>query len=101
MLHEAHNIEADSFGSEDNSNEEENQMEIKQNTSESDNNEESAGPIDLNEKPSKKKKRGILYLSSIPKYMNVTILRDMLSQYATIGRIFLHPSKLSGEFQAI
>lgn len=45
----------------------------------------------------KKKKRGIIYISSIPKYMNVTILREMLSQYAKIGRIFLQPGKLSGQ----
>lgn len=45
----------------------------------------------------KKRKRGIIYISSIPKYMNVTILREMLSQYAKIGRIFLQPGKLSGE----
>lgn len=42
----------------------------------------------------KKKKRGIIYLSTIPKHMNVTILREMLSQYATVGRIFLQPEKL-------
>lgn len=45
----------------------------------------------------KKRKRGIIYISSIPKYMNVTILREMLSEYAKIGRIFLQPGKLTGE----
>lgn len=60
---------------------------------------DAAGPsgLDAAEKPPKKKKRGIIYISSIPKYMNVTILREMLSQYAKIGRIFLQPGKLSGE----
>lgn len=53
--------------------------------------------IESKEKPEKKKKRGIIYISSIPKYMNVTILREMLSEYAKIGRIFLQPGKLSGE----
>lgn len=102
MLEKAHNIEADSSGSEDNSAEEENQMETEQNNSESDNDEPAAEPSGLNEKRSKKKKkRGIIYLSSIPKYMNVTILREMLSQYAKIGRIFLQPGKLSGEFQTL
>lgn len=58
-----------------------------------------AGPsgLDADERPPKKKKRGIIYISSIPKYMNVTILREMLSQYAKICRIFLQPGKLSGE----
>lgn len=53
--------------------------------------------LDATEKPQKKKKRGIIYISSIPKFMNVTILREMLSQHAKIGRIFLQPGKLSGE----
>lgn len=45
----------------------------------------------------KKKKRGIIYISSIPKHMNVTILREILSQYAKIGRMFLQPEKLPGK----
>lgn len=57
--------------------------------------------LDAAEKPPKKKKRGIIYISSIPKYMNVTILREMLSQHAKIGRIFLQPGKLSGELNSI
>lgn len=102
MLKKAQNIEANSSGLEDSGSvEEENQMETEQNNSESDNDEEIAGPSGLNEKPSTKKKRGILYFSSIPKYMNVTILREMLSQYAKIGRIFLQPGKLTGEFQTV
>lgn len=50
------------------------------------------------EKPAKKKKRGIIYVSSIPKHMNVTIMREMLSQYAKLGRVFLQPGKLPGRF---
>lgn len=63
-------------------------------------NDKVAGPSGLqsNEKPKKRKKRGIIYISSIPKFMNVTILREMLSQYAKIGRVFLQPDKLSREF---
>lgn len=49
------------------------------------------------EKSAKKKKRGIIYISTIPKYMNVTILREMLGQYAKIGRVFLQPGKLTGK----
>lgn len=59
---------------------------------------EEAGPSGAGEKPEKKKKRGIIYISSIPKYMNVTILREMLGEYAKIGRVFLQPGKLSGKF---
>lgn len=51
------------------------------------------------DKPKKKRKRGIIYISSIPKHMNVTILREMLGQYAKISRIYLQPEKLSGIHQ--
>jgi len=37
----------------------------------------------------KTRKKGIVYLSSIPKYMNVTKLREVLGQYGEIGRVFL------------
>lgn len=40
----------------------------------------------------KKRKKGIVYLSSIPKYMNVTKLRELLGDYGEIGRLFLQPS---------
>lgn len=69
----------------------ENQMEIDQ---DSNNVESVAG---TSRETSKKKKRGIVFIPSIPKYMNVTILREMLSEYAKIGRIFLQPGKLTGE----
>lgn len=42
--------------------------------------------------PVKKKKRGIIYLSTIPKHMTVSIARDMFSQYADVGRMFFQPS---------
>lgn len=47
-------------------------------------------------KSSKKKKRGIIYISTIPKFMTVTILREMLGQYAKINRVFLQPGKQAG-----
>lgn len=56
-----------------------------------------AGPSGSADTDAKKKKKGIIYLSSIPKFMNVTILRELLSEYAAIGRIFLQPGKLSSE----
>lgn len=57
-----------------------------------------AGTSDSTEKPQKKKKRGIIYISTIPKHMNVTILREMLGQHAKLGRIFLQPGKLTSKF---
>lgn len=49
----------------------------------------------------KKKKRGIIYISTIPKYMNVSILREMLGQYAVINRVFLQPGKTPGEYNKL
>lgn len=37
----------------------------------------------------KKRKRGIVYLSSIPKYMNITKIRELFSVYGKVGRIYL------------
>lgn len=37
----------------------------------------------------KKKKRGIIYLSTIPKFMNVAKIRDIFSTYGEVGRIYL------------
>lgn len=48
----------------------------------------------------KKKKHGIIYISSIPKYMTVSILREFLSEHADIGRIYLQangPKKDDGK----
>ncbi|XP_025415993.1 pre-rRNA-processing protein esf2-like [Sipha flava] len=42
--------------------------------------------------PTRTRKKGIVYLSSIPKYMNVTKLRELLGEYAEIGRVFLQPA---------
>ncbi|OXU28080.1 hypothetical protein TSAR_013022 [Trichomalopsis sarcophagae] len=40
-------------------------------------------------KPEKKKKRGIIYLSTIPRYMNVIKIREIFSAYGEIGRVYL------------
>lgn len=45
------------------------------------------------EKKVKKKKPGIIYLSSIPQHMTVAIVRDFLNEYGEVGRIFLQPDK--------
>lgn len=37
----------------------------------------------------KKDKRGIIYLFTIPKYMNVTLIREMFSVYGKVGRVYL------------
>lgn len=48
----------------------------------------------------KKRKRGIIYLSTIPKHMTVAIAREMFSQYATIGRMFFQPeTKTTGKLR--
>lgn len=35
------------------------------------------------------KKRGIIYLSTIPPYMNVAKIREIFSEYGDVGRIYL------------
>ncbi|XP_076640628.1 activator of basal transcription 1 [Halictus rubicundus] len=35
------------------------------------------------------RKRGIVYLSSIPKYMNITKIRELFSVYGQVGRVYL------------
>lgn len=40
-------------------------------------------------KPAKKVKRGIIYLSTIPKYMNIAMIREMFSAYGKVGRVYL------------
>jgi hypothetical protein len=37
----------------------------------------------------KQEKRGIIYLSTIPKYMNVIKIREIFSVYGEVGRIYL------------
>ena len=37
----------------------------------------------------KKKKRGIIYLSTIPKYMNVIKIRETFSVYGKVERVYL------------
>jgi len=48
--------------------------------------------------PAKKRKMGIIYISNIPKHMNVTRLREILGEYGAIGRVYLQPEKLSSEW---
>lgn len=41
------------------------------------------------EKLDKKIRRGIIYLSTIPKYMNVAMIRETFSIYGKVGRVYL------------
>ncbi|KAH8326804.1 hypothetical protein KR059_011937 [Drosophila kikkawai] len=45
----------------------------------------------------KKRKKGIIYISNIPKHMNVTRLREILGDFGKIGRVYLQPEKQSSE----
>lgn len=47
-------------------------------------------------KPKKKRKKGIIYISNIPKHMNVTRIREILGEFGKIGRVYLQPEKLPG-----
>lgn len=47
------------------------------------------------EKRERKKKHGIIYLSTIPKHMTVAIAREMFGQYAAVGRMFFQPAETS------
>ncbi|XP_014607159.1 PREDICTED: activator of basal transcription 1 isoform X1 [Polistes canadensis] len=44
----------------------------------------------------KKKKSGIIYLSSIPKYMNIITVREMFSTYGKVGRVYLQLAENPG-----
>lgn len=48
---------------------------------------------DENSTETKKRKRGIIYLSKIPKYMNIAKIRELFSEYGKIGRIYLQLSE--------
>lgn len=40
----------------------------------------------------KKRKKGIIYVTNIPKHMNVTRIREYLSPYGDINRVYLQPT---------
>lgn len=42
------------------------------------------------------RKRGIIYISSIPKHMNVTLCRELFEAFGDVGRIFLQPDQKAG-----
>ncbi|RZC33577.1 pre-rRNA-processing protein esf2 [Asbolus verrucosus] len=45
--------------------------------------------INKSEKSDKAPKRGIIYLSTIPPYMNVTKMREVFSEFGKVGRVYL------------
>jgi ESF2/ABP1 family protein len=47
--------------------------------------------LKLKDKQKKKGKKGIIYISSIPKHMNVAICREFLERFGDVGRVFLQP----------
>lgn len=112
ILNEENDSESDqdSIGDEELSDQEEIDEEMEQNDSDeeadSDIDNAQAGPskartsseTSVDGQPAKKKKRGIIYISSIPKYMNVAILRGMIGQYAKINRVFLQPGAAPGTY---
>jgi ESF2/ABP1 family protein len=48
---------------------------------------------DKQKKDGKIRKKGIIYISSIPQHMNVAICRELMEQFGEVGRIFLQPDK--------
>lgn len=52
----------------------------------------------LEEKKQKKRKPGIIYISSIPKHMNVALIREYLAPFGDLGRVFLQPDKKFREY---
>lgn len=47
--------------------------------------------LKVKDKKKKKGKKGIIYISTIPKHMNVAICRDFLERFGEVNRIFLQP----------
>lgn len=45
----------------------------------------------------KKRKKGIIYIGTIPKHMNVSICREFMERFGEVGRIFLQPDKKGSE----
>ncbi|XP_059614279.1 activator of basal transcription 1-like [Phlebotomus argentipes] len=45
------------------------------------------------QKTPKKRKRGIVYISGIPKYMNVAILKEFIGEFGKVGRVYLQNNR--------
>lgn len=53
--------------------------------------------LKVKDKQKKKGKKGIIYISTIPKHMNVAICREMMERFGDVGRIFLQPDSKGSE----
>lgn len=83
--------------SEDNDDDEEMKMDESEN--DEDHEEEAPASQNQSDKPKPKiGKKGILYISNIPRHMNVTICRELMEQFGEVGRIFLQPDKKGSKF---
>ncbi|KAK3925629.1 Pre-rRNA-processing protein esf2 [Frankliniella fusca] len=66
--------------------------------SESENNSKNNDEKNMKSKETiKKEKRGIIYLSTIPKFMNVTKVREIFGEYGEVDRVFLQPEEKRGD----
>jgi ESF2/ABP1 family protein len=74
-----------------------NEDSIEGNLNNNDNNEENAKKLKINNK--NKNKRGIVYLSHIPIGLNVNKIRQLLSQFGEIDRIYLERDKSVTNFR--
>ncbi|PSN32523.1 hypothetical protein C0J52_25151 [Blattella germanica] len=66
--------------------------------SESDKSEEVNFPMNSGSQKSHRKKKqkcGIIYLSTMPEFMNVTKVREIFSSYGELGRMYLQPAETS------
>ncbi|EFA04174.1 uncharacterized protein LOC663269 [Tribolium castaneum] len=52
---------------------------------------------ECSKKQKKPPKRGIVYLSTIPPYMNVTKIREVFGQFGKIGRVYLQLAETEGK----
>lgn len=59
------------------------------------NSEDEEKQLFLSNETRKKEKRGIIYLSTIPKFMNVTKVREIFGEYGEVDRVFLQPEEQS------
>lgn len=59
--------------------------------------EEVTTSTDEKQKP-KTRKKGIIYIGSIPQHMNVAICREFMEPFGEVGRIFLQPDKKGSMF---
>lgn len=59
---------------------------------ETENEPSSSNDLQKTEKIHKPSKRGIIYLSTVPPYMNVTTIRENFNQFGKLGRVYLQLS---------